>query len=51
MLFYRISDYTIAVKYAMLFFMVTMLVEWVASKILKKKVYNLPDTISSISSE
>ena len=31
------SDYTIAVKYAMFFFMVTMLVEWVASKILKKK--------------
>ena len=30
--------------------MITMLVEWVASKILKKKVYNLPDTISSISS-
>ena len=44
------SDYTIAVKYAMFFFMVTMLIEWVASKILKKKVYNLPDTISSISS-
>ena len=44
------SDYTIAVKYAMLFFMTTMLIEWVASKILKKKVYNLPDTISSISS-
>jgi sterol desaturase/sphingolipid hydroxylase (fatty acid hydroxylase superfamily) len=30
--------------------MSTMLIEWVASKILKKKVYNLPDTISSISS-
>jgi len=44
------SDYTIAVKYAMFFFMVTMLIEWVASKILKQKVYNLPDTISSISS-
>ena len=44
------SDYTIAVKYAMFFFMVTMLIEWFASKILKKKVYNLPDTISSISS-
>ena len=44
------SDYTVAVKYAMIFFMVTMLVEWVASKILKQKVYNTPDTISSISS-
>ncbi len=44
------SDYTIAVKYAMFFFMATMLIEWVASKILKQKVYNLPDTISSISS-
>ena len=31
------------------FFMTTMLIEWVASKILRK-VYNLPDTISSISS-
>ena len=44
------SDYTIAVKYAMFFFMATMLIEWVASKILKQKVYNTPDTISSISS-
>lgn len=44
------SDYTIAVKYAMFFFMASMLIEWVASKILKQKVYNLPDTISSISS-
>ena len=44
------SDYTIAVKYAMFFFMATMIIEWVASKILKQKVYNLPDTISSISS-
>ena len=44
------SDYTIAVKYAMFFFMTTMLIEWVASKILKQKVYNTPDTISSISS-
>ena len=47
-LVYRMSDYTIAVKYAM-FFMVTMLVEWVVQNI-KEKVYNLPDTISSISS-
>ena len=31
------SDYTFAVKYAMFFFMATMLVEWVASKILKQK--------------
>ena len=44
------SDYTIAVKYAMFFFMATMLIEWVASKVLKLKVYNTPDTISSISS-
>ena len=44
------SDYTIAVKYAMFFFMATMLIEWVASKVLKVKVYNTPDTISSISS-
>jgi len=44
------SDYTIAVKYAMFFFMITMFIEWLSSKFLKQKVYNLPDTISSISS-
>ena len=44
------SDYTVAVKYAMIFFMITMLIEWVASKVMKEKVYNLSDTISSISS-
>ena len=44
------SDYTVAVKYAMIFFMITMLIEWVASKVMKEKVYTLSDTISSISS-
>ena len=44
------SDYTTAVKYAMFFFMVLMLIEWIASKISKKKVYQISDTISSISS-
>lgn len=44
------SDYTVAVKYAMLFFMITMLIEWVASRIMKVKVYNTLDTISSVSS-
>ena len=44
------SDYTVAVKYAMIFFMITILIEWVASKIMKVKVYNTLDTISSVSS-
>ena len=44
------SDYTTAVKYAMFFFMALMLIEWIASKILNKKVYQISDTISSISS-
>ena len=44
------SDYTVAVKYAMIFFMITILIELVASKIMKVKVYNTLDTISSVSS-
>ena len=44
------SDYTIAVKYAMIFFMVLMFIEWIASKISKKKIYQISDTVSSISS-
>ena len=44
------SDYTTAVKYAMFFFMALMLIEWIASKISNKKVYQISDTISSISS-
>lgn len=44
------SDYTIAVKYAMFFFMITMFIEWLFSIFLKQKVYNFPDTVSSISS-
>ena len=44
------SDYTTAVKYAMFFFMALMLIEWIASKILNKKLYQISDTISSISS-
>ena len=44
------SDYTIAVKYAMIFFMVTMAMEWVIGKWMKKSIYNPRDTISSISS-
>ena len=44
------SDYTIAVKYAMIFFMVTMAMEWVIGKWMKKSIYNLRDTIPSISS-
>ena len=30
------SDYSIAVKYAMIFFMVTMAIEWVLGKWMKK---------------
>ena len=30
------SDYTIAVKYAMIFFMVTMAIEWIIGKWMKK---------------
>ena len=44
------SDYSIAVKYAMIFFMVTMAIEWVLGKWMKKNIYNPMDTISSISS-
>ena len=44
------SDYTIAVKYAMIFFMVTMAIEWVIGKWMKKSIYNPRDTISSVSS-
>ena len=44
------SDYSIAVKYAMIFFMVTMSIEWILGKWMKKTIYNPMDTISSISS-
>ena len=44
------NDYTTAVKYAMIFFMVTMAIEWLAGKFLKKEIYRPMDTISSISS-
>jgi len=44
------NDYTIAVKFAMIFFMVTMAIEWLAGKYLKKQIYRPLDTISSISS-
>ncbi|MFL2585470.1 MAG: sterol desaturase family protein [Parvicellaceae bacterium] len=44
------NDYTTAVKFAMIFFMVLIAIEWLAGKILKKSIYNSMDTISSISS-
>jgi len=44
------SDYAFAVKFAMIFFMVMMSIEWIASILMKKKVYRPMDTISSISS-
>ena len=44
------DDYTSALKFAMIFFMVLMAIEWVAGKLLKKSIYNSMDTISSISS-
>ena len=44
------NDYTIAVKFAMIFFMITMAIEWLAGKYLKKQIYRPLDTISSISS-
>ena len=44
------TDYTIAVKFAMIFFMVTMGLEWLIGKLMKKSIYNLMDTISSVSS-
>ena len=44
------TDYTEAVKYAMIFFMVTMSIEWLVGKLLKKSIYRPMDTISSISS-
>jgi sterol desaturase/sphingolipid hydroxylase (fatty acid hydroxylase superfamily) len=44
------SAYIEAVKYAMIFFMVTMAIEWLIGKLLKKSIYQPMDTISSISS-
>ena len=44
------NDYTTAVKFAMIFFMVLIAIEWLAGKILKKSIYDSMDTISSISS-
>ena len=44
------NDYTTAVKFAMIFFMMLIAIEWLAGKILKKSIYNSMDTISSISS-
>ena len=44
------TDYTIAVKFAMIFFMVTVALEWVIGKVMKKSIYNPMDTISSVSS-
>lgn len=44
------TDYSIAVKYAMIFFMVTMAFEWILGIWMKKTIYNPMDTISSISS-
>ena len=44
------NDYTVAVKFAMIFFMVAMAIEWLVGKFYKKKIYRAMDTISSISS-
>lgn len=44
------ETYAIVLKIAMLYFMVMMLIEWVASIYLNKKVYRPFDTVSGVSS-
>ena len=45
------SDYTIAVKYAMIFFMVTMAIEWVIGKWMKNPFITLGTPYQALAQE